>query len=75
MRKASTRSRSTRARSTLATLHALHDRGSTAASVGVQDFDPDVQRAVNRIQGEAETAALVEARAETGFVSLSIDLI
>ncbi len=30
-------------------------------SLGVQDFDPDVQQAVNRIQSEAETRAVMDA--------------
>ena len=44
-------------------------------SVGVQDFDPDVQQAVNRVQSEAETRAVIDAARATGFGSISIDLI
>jgi oxygen-independent coproporphyrinogen-3 oxidase len=49
--------------------------GFNRASLGVQDFDPDVQRAVHRVQSEAETRrALEEARA-AGFRSVNFDLI
>jgi oxygen-independent coproporphyrinogen-3 oxidase len=49
--------------------------GFNRASLGVQDFDPDVQRAVHRVQSEAETRrVLEEARAE-GFRSVNFDLI
>jgi oxygen-independent coproporphyrinogen-3 oxidase len=44
-------------------------------SLGVQDFDPRVQQAVNRIQTEAETMAVLEAARSEGFRSISIDLI
>jgi oxygen-independent coproporphyrinogen-3 oxidase len=44
-------------------------------SLGVQDFDPDVQKAVNRIQPYAETMAVMHAAREAGFRSISVDLI
>ena len=44
-------------------------------SVGVQDFDASVQQAVNRIQSEEETCAVIGAARATGFKSISIDLI
>jgi radical SAM superfamily enzyme YgiQ (UPF0313 family) len=44
-------------------------------SVGVQDFDERVQQAVNRIQSEAETFAVIDAARANGFKSISIDLI
>ena len=49
--------------------------GFNRMSVGVQDFDPKVQQAVNRIQSEEETALVVNAAREAGFKSISIDLI
>ncbi|AXK71066.1 oxygen-independent coproporphyrinogen III oxidase [Lysobacter sp. TY2-98] len=49
--------------------------GFNRASLGVQDFDPAVQRAVNRIQGVDETRAVVEACRENGVRSVNIDLI
>jgi oxygen-independent coproporphyrinogen-3 oxidase len=49
--------------------------GFNRLSMGVQDFDPAVQRAVNRIQSVEETRAMVvEARA-LGFQSVNFDLI
>jgi oxygen-independent coproporphyrinogen-3 oxidase len=49
--------------------------GFNRASLGVQDFDPAVQEAVNRIQGVEQTRAVVEACREHGFRSINIDLI
>ncbi len=49
--------------------------GFNRLSLGIQDFDPDVQRAVNRVQGIAETRALLEAAHRHGFRSTSVDLI
>ncbi len=44
-------------------------------SVGVQDFDPAVQKAVNRIQSLEETKLVIEAARASGFKSVSVDLI
>lgn len=49
--------------------------GLNRMSVGVQDFDPEVQRAVNRIQSEAETRAVIDAARAAGFRSINLDLI
>jgi len=49
--------------------------GFNRMSVGVQDFDPDVQRAVNSIQSEEETARVLDAARKTGFRSVNLDLI
>ncbi len=56
-------------------VHSLRSQGFNRISLGVQDFDPDVQKAVNRIQPEAETVAIIEAARAAGFRSVSIDLI
>jgi oxygen-independent coproporphyrinogen-3 oxidase len=56
-------------------VHSLRRQGFNRISLGVQDFDPDVQRAVNRIQPEAETLAVIAAARAAGFRSVSIDLI
>jgi oxygen-independent coproporphyrinogen III oxidase len=53
----------------------LRRLGFNRMSLGVQDFDPRVQEAVNRIQTEAETMAVLEAARSEGFRSISIDLI
>lgn len=49
--------------------------GFNRASLGVQDFDPVVQVAVNRIQSIEETRAAVDACRANGFRSVNIDLI
>ena len=49
--------------------------GFNRASLGVQDFDPAVQAAVNRIQSIDETRAVVDACRAGGFRSVNIDLI
>ena len=43
--------------------------------MGVQDFDPKVQETVGRIQGEKETADLVQAARDDGFKGVNLDLI
>lgn len=49
--------------------------GFNRASFGVQDFDPDVQRAVNRIQTEAQTLEAITKCRERGFRSINVDLL
>lgn len=53
----------------------LRVEGFNRLSMGVQDFNKEVQRLVNREQDEATIFALVERARETGFESVSIDLI
>ncbi len=57
------------------TIKQLRELGFNRISLGLQDFDPSVQIAVNRIQTEEQTFKVLEdARAE-GFRSTNIDLI
>jgi len=49
--------------------------GFNRVSIGVQDFDPEVQQAVHRIQGEAETARVIDEARAAGFRSVNLDLI
>jgi oxygen-independent coproporphyrinogen III oxidase len=49
--------------------------GFSRASLGVQDFDPTVQRAVNREQSVSETLAAIQACHDSGFRSVNVDLI
>ena len=56
-------------------VHALRRQGFNRISLGVQDFDPDVQKAVNRIQPESDTLEVISAAREAQFRSVSIDLI
>lgn len=49
--------------------------GFNRVSFGIQDFDPAVQHAVNRVQSEAQCRALIDAARDAGFRSVSVDLI
>jgi oxygen-independent coproporphyrinogen-3 oxidase len=57
------------------TIGYLSELGFNRISVGIQDFDPAVQQAVNRIQSEAETRTVIDAARANGFVSVNADLI
>ncbi len=56
-------------------ISALAGMGFNRLSMGIQDFHPPVQRAVNRIQSPAEVAGLVNEARHWGFQSISFDLI
>ena len=56
-------------------LETLEGLGFNRISMGVQDFSPEVQEAVNRNQTEAQTRATHEACRELGFHSINMDLI
>ncbi|MEY3979663.1 MAG: oxygen-independent coproporphyrinogen oxidase [Pseudomonadota bacterium] len=60
---------------TAARIHSLRAQGFNRISLGVQDFDEQVQRAVNRIQPEQTTLDTIQAARDAGFRSISIDLI
>ena len=60
---------------TAETVRLLRDIGFNRMSLGVQDFNSVVQKAVNRIQTEAETLEVLESARREGFRSISIDLI
>ncbi|PWV65823.1 oxygen-independent coproporphyrinogen III oxidase [Plasticicumulans acidivorans] len=53
----------------------LRELGFNRLSMGVQDFDPAVQQAVNRLQPKAVTLAAIAAARAEGFRSISVDLI
>ena len=57
------------------TLALLRELGFNRLSLGVQDFDPDVQKAVNRIQSRELTLKVMDAARREGFHSISVDLI
>jgi oxygen-independent coproporphyrinogen III oxidase len=56
-------------------IQALRDVGFNRLSMGIQDFDPGVQRAVNRVQSYDDTRDVIKAAREAGFGSVSVDLI
>jgi oxygen-independent coproporphyrinogen-3 oxidase len=57
------------------TIGVLRNIGFNRLSVGVQDFDPRVQHATNRIQPLEVTRAVMTAARDKGFKSISADLI
>jgi oxygen-independent coproporphyrinogen-3 oxidase len=57
------------------TIALLRDLSFNRMSLGVQDFEPDVQKAVNRIQSEEQTLAVMDAARRHGFKSINVDLI
>lgn len=57
------------------TIALLRELGFNRMSLGVQDFDPEVQKAVNRIQSYEETMRVMDDARSTGFKSISVDLI
>ncbi|MCU1718732.1 oxygen-independent coproporphyrinogen III oxidase [Pseudomonas sp. 5P_3.1_Bac2] len=57
------------------TMGLLRELGFNRVSLGLQDLDPAVQRAVNRLQSLEETRAIIEAARTLQFRSINIDLI
>ena len=53
----------------------LAELGFNRLSFGVQDFDPEVQKAVHRIQPAEQVFSLVEAARRLKFDSINVDLI
>lgn len=56
-------------------LRTLARLGFTRLSLGIQDFDPRVQQAVNRVQTEEQVRAVTEQARAAGFTSVNYDLI
>lgn len=56
-------------------VRALGELGFNRISVGIQDFDPAVQQAVNRIQSFEQTREVIDAARAAHFRSTSVDLI
>ncbi len=57
------------------TVLALKAAGVTRASIGLQDCDPEVQRAINRIQTDDETRQAVALLRANGVRSINLDLV
>ncbi|MCJ7553724.1 MAG: oxygen-independent coproporphyrinogen III oxidase [Ignavibacteriaceae bacterium] len=60
---------------TKAHLEALRNNGFNRISMGVQDFDEKVQKAVNRIQPEDISRQAIQWVRELGYHSINLDLI
>ncbi len=56
-------------------LDVLKENGFNRVSMGIQDFDPEVQKTVNRIQPYEMTRDFMEACRARGFMDLNVDLI
>ncbi|MPQ96142.1 oxygen-independent coproporphyrinogen III oxidase [Thioclava sp. JE_KL1] len=58
-----------------AKIEALASEGMNRASIGIQDFDPEVQKAIGRLQPFETTRACVEDLRAAGIASLNTDLV
>jgi len=56
-------------------LEMLRELGFNRVSLGVQDFNPKVQEAVNRVQPREMTAEMLERCRALGFMGINFDLI
>ena len=56
-------------------LHSLWSMGLNRLSLGIQDFDPEVQQAVHRVQTVDQVSHLMETARGIGFGSINLDLI
>lgn len=56
-------------------LETLYKLGFRRISLGVQDFNPEIQRLVNRLQSFEETESITRFAREIGFTSVNYDLI
>ncbi len=56
-------------------LSVLYDLGFRRLSLGIQDFDSTVQKAVNRVQSQEQVSVVTEAARTLGYTSINYDLI
>ncbi len=56
-------------------IQTLSRLGFNRTSLGLQDFDPEVQKEAGRIQSEEETRHIMETAREFGFKSVNVDLV
>ena len=56
-------------------LQTLYDLGSRRNSFGIQDYDPNVQKAIHRIQSFEQVKKVTELSRKIGYTSISHDLI
>lgn len=56
-------------------LQTLRKLGFNRLSMGIQDFQPEVQKAIHRIQPFELTGGLIQSARELGFESINVDLI
>ena len=56
-------------------LQVLHDLGFARLSLGIQDFDPKVQKTIHRVQTHSEVKKVVTQARTTGYQSINFDLV
>ncbi len=56
-------------------LKVLSKLGFTRVSFGVQDFDPEVQKVINRVQTFEQVQQITDLSRQTGFTSINFDLV
>lgn len=56
-------------------LQSLYDLGSRRNSFGIQDYDPVVQKAINRVQSFEQVKRIHDLSREIGYTSISHDLV
>lgn len=56
-------------------LNTLYDLGFRRLSLGIQDFDPKVQKIINRLQSFEQVKMVTEQAREIGYHSINFDLI
>ncbi|WP_281613553.1 oxygen-independent coproporphyrinogen III oxidase [Flammeovirga sp. SubArs3] len=56
-------------------LQALFDVGYTRISLGIQDFDPVVQKAINRVQSYEQVEFVTNEARRIGYTSVNFDLV
>lgn len=56
-------------------MQTLYDLGFRRMSLGIQDFDPQVQEVINRIQPYETVARVLEEAREIGYTSVNFDLV
>ncbi len=57
------------------TIRLLRDLGFNRISLGVYDFDPNVQKAINRIQSIEDTHSIIKAARKSDFKTINLELI
>ncbi len=55
-------------------IHTLRELGFNRISFGVQDFNPEVQDAINRLNSKQQIISVIYAARDAGFHSIYIDL-
>ena len=55
-------------------IQVLRDLGFNRISFGVQDFNPEVQDAINRLNSKQQIISVIDAARDAGFHSINIDL-